>query len=121
MNPFATPLSDSEANHPPCHRPSPLRDRIGGWRLFTCTLLILAGVVSGVFALALVSNRFGNTDTIGVVLLGVAGWSFGTGISYLRTRFLNAASIGIFVAPLVVLALFVLFWLTLIAIVGVSR
>jgi len=113
MDPFATPLSDSESSLAQHDRQSPSRETIGGWRLATCALLILAGIALGFVSLAIASNRFGNTDTIGLVLLGVAGWSFGTGISYLWTRFLHAAVIGVFVAPLTALALFVLFWLCL--------
>lgn len=114
MNPFATPLSDSESSPAQHDRQSQLRASIGGWRLATCTLLVFAGLVLGVVSLTLVSNRFGNTDTIGLFLLGVAGWSFGSGIAYLRTSFMYAALIGFFVAPLTIIAIFVLFWLWLI-------
>lgn len=98
-------------------------DTFSSWRIVICLLLILSGVTLGVTALALVSNQFGNTDTIGLPLLGLAGWVSATGLSYLRFRFPVAALIGMIAAPLTVFSLFVLFWLWLIvtAIVNAQR
>lgn len=63
----------------------------------------------------LVSNKYGNTDTIGLALLGLAGWIVATGVAYLFKRFKLAVFIGALAAPLPIVAIFILFWLPLIA------
>jgi hypothetical protein len=90
------------------------RKSIGSLRIAICFFLVALGFTLGVVALALVSNKFGNTDTIGLALLGLAGCVSTTGICYLRLRFRTAALIGLLAAPLAILLLFVLFWLFLI-------
>ena len=83
------------------------------WRPVICLLVSLSGLSLGALALALVSNRFGNTDTIGLPLLGLAGWATGTGLLHLRFRLRDAALLGLFAAPLTVVAVFLLFWMWL--------
>ena len=83
-------------------------------RLSVCAILVFIGISSGVVALPLISNRYGNTDTIGVPLLAFAGWATATGVLYTRVRFFIAASAAIAVAPLTIVTLVALFWLYMI-------
>ncbi|MEO1529578.1 MAG: hypothetical protein AAFX06_29500 [Planctomycetota bacterium] len=110
MNPFTEPLPESklfvDASEP--QRP---RQAIGRWRAFVAALLILNGCFSGIAAMLLVSNRFGNTDVIGLAMLCIAGWSAATGIALLRLRFLIAALIGLIASPVAGIFLCVLFWI----------
>lgn len=68
------------------------------------------GILVGVLSLALVSNRFGNTDVFGIVFFGVAGWILVAGISLFFIRFRYAAAIGLAAAPLAIVLLFILYW-----------
>jgi hypothetical protein len=77
--------------------------------------LILVGIICGLISMPLISNKYGNTDTVGLGLLGLAGWLVATGVAYLFKRFAIAVFIGALAAPLPIVALFMLFWLLLIA------
>lgn len=90
------------------------RDPGGNFRRVICVLLVILGIALGVIALALVSNMFGNTDIIGLPLVGLAGGVLTTGISHLFFRFRTAALIGLLAAPFAIVLLIVLFWLILI-------
>lgn len=83
--------------------------------------LIVFGAAMGFVSFELVSNRFGNTDTLGLFLFGLAGCIFVTGVSLFFLRLPHAILVGIIAAPLSVVLLFVLFWLTLFTTVFQNR
>lgn len=92
----------------PVSRGNPRRIRVS-------IVFIVFGAAIGLVSLALVSNQFGNTDSIGLFLFGGAGCIFVTGVAYLFVRFPYAVLAGIVAAPLLVGLLFVLFWMALFA------
>ena len=85
-------------------------------RTIIALVLLTLSIPFGILALALVSNQFGNTDTIGIRVLGFAGWLAGTGYSYLHLskNLFVSALIGLLAAPLANFVLFVLFWVLMI-------
>lgn len=84
-------------------------------RVAVSVALIVLGAAIGLVSLALVSNQFGNTDKIGLLLFGLAGWVFATGVGHLFFRLPYAVLVGAVIAPLLVALLFVLFWIALFA------
>lgn len=95
------------------------RTAISTLRLVICVLLVLSGITLGMISMLLISNKYGNTDAVGLTLLGFAGWSTATGIAYVFKRFSLAVFIGAIAAPLTVVAMVVLFWSMLIVYVSV--
>jgi hypothetical protein len=71
--------------------------------------MIVFGIIAGLVSLFLVSNQFGNTDSIGIILFGCAGCVLVTGICHFFLRFLYAAIVGVLAAPLLIVLLFILF------------
>ena len=98
-------------------KPAPVKPRSSdsNRRVVVSIELIAVGITIGLVSLALVSNQFGNTDTIGLVLFGIAGWVFVSGICHLFLRLPYAVLIGALMAPLSVALLFILFWAALLA------
>lgn len=84
-------------------------------RLVVSLALVLAGLATGLFSLALVSNQFGNTDVMGMVLMAFAGGVFATGVGLLFLRFRYAVLMGVLAAPLSVGLFITLFWVGLLA------
>lgn len=84
-------------------------------------LLVAFGAICGVTSLALISNQFGNTDSLGLILFGVASWMVVTGVSHIFIRLPMAAVIGAVAAPLMIAALFVLYWVALFATASGNR
>ena len=63
--------------------------------------LIVFGIGACLVSLALVSNQYGNTDTIGLVLFGFSGWVLVTGICHLFIQFRYAALVGLYCRALI--------------------
>ena len=82
----------------------------GKWRSVVSVTLIMLGTLVGAVALALASNRFGNTDEVGLLLLAFAGWVVVTGIGCFFLRMRYAMIVGAIAAPLLVGLLFVSVW-----------
>ena len=82
----------------------------GKWRTAVSVALILLGTFVGVVALALISNRFGNTAEVGLLLFAFAGWILVTGICHFFFRMQYAAIVGAIASPFLVGLLFVVFW-----------
>jgi hypothetical protein len=116
VNPYDTPLTEDltrfETSLPNVRRS--VVSGIGTARVAYCLFLVCVGIIFGLIAMPLISNKYGNTDTIGLGLLGLSGWMVATGVAYLFKRFAIAAFIGVVAAPLPIVALFMLFWLLLI-------
>lgn len=77
-------------------------------------LLIGIGLPVAIIGMALVSNRFGNTDIFGLPVVALSAMLVGTGISHLFMRLGNAVLVGILVAPASLFLLFVLYWVGII-------
>ncbi len=75
--------------------------------------LILSGVVVGNIGLVLVSNRYGNTETLGLPVVAAGGLLLGTGVSSLFLKLRYSVVVGVLFAPVSVILLFVLFWVCL--------
>lgn len=82
-------------------------------RSWLSVTLMIFGIGLGISSLALVSNQFGNTDTLGLLLFGLAAWVLVTGIGHSFMRLPYAALVGLFAAPVFVVLLFVLYWVAL--------
>ena len=78
-------------------------------------VLISVGTAIGGFSLALVSNQFGNTDRMGLVLLACAVGIFTLGIGLLFLRWRYAVLVGVLAAPLAVVLLIALYWVAMLA------
>jgi uncharacterized membrane protein YcjF (UPF0283 family) len=73
--------------------------------------LILAGAGIGLAGLVLVSNMFGNTDAIGLLVVCVAGMILGTGVCHLFMKLSHALIASLLCGPLAVGLLFIVYWL----------
>ena len=72
--------------------------------------VIVIGAIIGVVGLVLVSNRFGNTDTLGLPVVAIGGFLLGMGISSLFMKWRYSLIVGVLLAPFSVCLLFVLVW-----------
>ena len=84
---------------------------VSKWRVTVSIALLLLGACLGVVGLAMVSNQFGNTDELGLIVFGCAGWLLASGVAYFFLRSKYALIIGVVGAPISILLLFVLFWI----------
>ena len=76
--------------------------------------IMVAGLLLGCVAFALVSNQFGNTDTYGIMLMLVAGAVFGFGFAMNRSSRSHAILVAIafgIAAPVSLSALYILYFI----------
>lgn len=86
------------------------REPVTWRRAVICCSLAAFGLILGLLSLPFMTNAFGNSDTMGLVLLGFAAWLFVTGISYIRFRFRTAALLGIVAVPWAIASPSILIW-----------
>ena len=115
-NPFTEPLAH-EVVVPSVVKSH--RSRCGRFRTISL-VLIFFGVVTGIVGLALVSNQFGNTDTLGLPVVGLGGMALCWGFCSLFMKFRHAFLIGIAAVPLSIILLFAFYWVFVI-LAAVSR
>jgi len=60
-------------------------------RIVIPMILVAIGTALGLLSIALVSNRFGNTDWVGLLLFPLAGGIFATGVAHLFLRLPSSA------------------------------
>lgn len=61
--------------------------------------VIVVGVIVGIVGMVLLSNRYGNTDTLGLPVIGLSGLLLGTGVSSLFLRWRYSVLVGLFCVP----------------------
>ena len=79
-------------------------------RIVIPMILVAIGTSLGLLSIALVSNRFGNTDWVGLLLFPLAGGIFATGVAHLFLRLPSSALLGIASTPIWAVAPFVFYW-----------
>ena len=79
-------------------------------RIVIPMILVAIGTALGLLSIALVSNRFGNTDWVGLLLFPLAGGIFATGVAHLFLRLPSSALLGIASTPIWAVAPFVFYW-----------
>lgn len=78
-------------------------------RLISVAVIVI-GAIIGIVGLVLVSNRFGNTDTMGLPVVTIGSFLLSTGVSSLFMKWRYSFVVGVLLAPLSVGMLFVLVW-----------
>lgn len=106
LNPFE-PGSLDHVSPPPTRR-SAMRSAVS-------LLLVGCGLLVGVLGLALVSNKYGNTDIYGLPVVALGGMLLGTGICSFFAKFRYSIFVGIAAGPASLILLFILYWVAIFA------
>ena len=74
------------------------------------TTLVVIGAALGLLSLAWISNQFGNTDRLGLLLFPLASGVFVTGLVHLFFRLPIAILAGVVAVPIAAVLPFVFYW-----------
>ncbi len=93
----------------------------GQRRTWVSAGLMVAGLMCGLVGLVLVTNRYGNTGTMGLPVVGFGGLLFAVGFSHLFVKLRYAIVVGFLAGPMSVVLLFVVFWAYILVIGSFGR